>query len=218
MTEKGGSMPKKGVHCPRCDEGQLTAVRGPHALRFREKSYAVEDAEFLLCDTCGRKQFTSDQLRSNQRKAAALARKEMGLLTPDEIIELRQMLGKITQTQLEEMLGVGPKTVTRWEKGTVFQSRAQDLHMRIIGGLAKHVNLFGDLDNRSLVEMFKDIPKLMDDLLTRGSLQPRPCEPSVAGPWENPVIEPRPRRKIVARKHVQPSARRRDDDQRPLAA
>ena len=60
-----------------------------------------------------------------------MAREERGLLTPEEIRRLRTDLG-LRQQDLEGILGVGPKTVTRWEKGTVFQSAVADKFMRQI--------------------------------------------------------------------------------------
>jgi len=54
-----------------------------------------------------------------------------GLLTPDEIRDLRRSLG-VAQAALERLLGVGPKTVVRWEKGTVFQSATADRLMRLL--------------------------------------------------------------------------------------
>ena len=48
------------------------------------------------------------------------------------------MLG-LSQADLEKTLGIGPKTVVRWEKGTVRQSRAADLLLRILAAHPRHV-------------------------------------------------------------------------------
>jgi len=54
-----------------------------------------------------------------------------GLLSPQEIRAIRERLG-YTQAQLEQVLAVGPKTVVRWEKGTVRQSRLADRFLRTL--------------------------------------------------------------------------------------
>jgi len=38
----------------------------------------------------------------------------------------------MSQAAFEELLGVGPKTVIRWEKGTVFQGATADRLMRLL--------------------------------------------------------------------------------------
>ena len=70
-------------------------------------------------------------LHQAQRRAAEVYRDQNGFLQPDEISGLRRRWG-ITQVQLEDALGVGRKTVARWEAGRVLQSRALDNLLRAI--------------------------------------------------------------------------------------
>jgi HTH-type transcriptional regulator/antitoxin MqsA len=65
------------------------------------------------------------------RRASEAIRREEGLLMPDEIRGIRHHLG-LTQEAFEKLLGVGPKTVVRWEKGTVFQNRSTDSLLRVV--------------------------------------------------------------------------------------
>ena len=53
------------------------------------------------------------------------------LLTPDEIKALRHQIG-LTQTEFERLLGAGPKTVLRWERGSVIQNGATDALRRVL--------------------------------------------------------------------------------------
>jgi transcriptional regulator with XRE-family HTH domain len=53
------------------------------------------------------------------------------LLRPTEIKALRETL-ELSQAEFEKLLGVGMKTVVRWEKGTVFQNQATDALLRAI--------------------------------------------------------------------------------------
>ncbi len=52
-------------------------------------------------------------------------------MAPQEIRDVRKRLG-LTQHAFEKLLGVGPKTVVRWERGTVFQNRSTDSLLRVI--------------------------------------------------------------------------------------
>lgn len=72
-----------------------------------------------------------DDLDELQIRANELIRKEEGLLFPQQIEGIRNQLG-LTQPQFERLLGVGPKTVVRWEKGTVFQNSATDSLLRVL--------------------------------------------------------------------------------------
>lgn len=56
--------------------------------------------------------------------------KQLGLLMPREIREKRKALG-MSQLQLFEALGLGGNSLSRWEKGRVYQSRAMDTLLRL---------------------------------------------------------------------------------------
>ncbi len=60
-----------------------------------------------------------------------MSRVARGLLTPDEIREIRRSFA-MSQAAFEDLLGAGPKTVVRWEKGSVFQSATADRLMRLM--------------------------------------------------------------------------------------
>ena len=100
-------------------------------MTFRERAYTVPDAEVLRCDSCGEVFFAPGQSDSLQRAASDLARRAMGLVTGAEIAEFRGVLG-LTQAEFEAALGVPPKTVARWEIGSVLQSRAADRFLRVL--------------------------------------------------------------------------------------
>jgi putative zinc finger/helix-turn-helix YgiT family protein len=55
----------------------------------------------------------------------------LGLLTPTEIRAARERLG-LNQQQLQELLGLGGNTLSRWETGHVYQSRSLDALLRIV--------------------------------------------------------------------------------------
>lgn len=87
--------------------------------------------QFWRCSSCGEEHLSPEQMRAAQERAVRAIRAEEGLLQADEISTLRHALG-LTQAEFELLLGVGPKTVVRWERGTVFQSRAMDTLLRVL--------------------------------------------------------------------------------------
>lgn len=116
--------------CHAC-EGMADQVREVRPIRVGARSVRVAD-EFLRCQDCNEEFYLPGQMDATLRRASDAIRQEENLLLPDEIRRIREALG-LSQAEFETLLGVGPKTVVRWEKGTVFQNRATDSLLRLIG-------------------------------------------------------------------------------------
>jgi len=115
--------------CPICD-GSALAVSEERDVQIGKRTARVLD-EFFRCGVCGEEFYLPGQMTATQQRASARIREEEGLLAPSEIRALREDLG-LTQHAFEALLGVGPKTVVRWERGTVFQNRATDALLRVL--------------------------------------------------------------------------------------
>ncbi len=98
--------------------------------RYRGETVEVQ-SEFMRCKQCGEEFFAPAQIRSHARAVKNEIRKRRGLLPAQKIAEIRNSL-KLTQEELEEVLGTGPKVVVRWESGKVVQSRGQDNMLRLL--------------------------------------------------------------------------------------
>jgi len=131
----------ESFRCPACGTGTVREARVPYTVKFRGSEYEVEDAEVMLCSDCEEIYFAPGQSDALQRRAADKAREDMGLLTGHEIAAFRRTQG-LTQAELEGALGVPPKTVARWEIGTVLQSRCPDTFLRL---LMRHSELIDEL-------------------------------------------------------------------------
>lgn len=117
------------VRCPMC-EGTAAPVREEREIRLgRRRTRAVH--EFFRCQRCGEEFFLPGQMDAVLRRAADQIRHEEGLLGPDQIRAIRERY-RISQAEFERLLGTGPKTVTRWERGTVVQNRATDSLLRLV--------------------------------------------------------------------------------------
>jgi HTH-type transcriptional regulator/antitoxin MqsA len=104
-----------GYRCLCGSRGEL--VTAPREITIGHWSVNVDDT-FIRCPACGEEWYLPGQMDASQKKAAALIREKHHLMSPDRIRALRLRMG-LSQPALEQLLGVGPKTVTRWEKGTV---------------------------------------------------------------------------------------------------
>jgi HTH-type transcriptional regulator/antitoxin MqsA len=116
--------------CAGCG-GRVTSVTGPLSVELRGETVTVPDVEHERCAQCGEAFLSLTAADQLQREAVAHLREARGLLTPDQIRSLRRSLG-VSQAALERLLGVGSKTVVRWERGTVFQSATADRLMRLL--------------------------------------------------------------------------------------
>ncbi len=126
------------VVCSICGTGEPQAVRARRRVTADDGTTLEFDDEFTRCQKCGVEYYTRDQSLAASRARAAVLRADEGLLTPQDIRAIRERLG-YTQAQLEGVLHVGPKTVVRWEKGTVRQSRAVDQLLRVLATHPEHV-------------------------------------------------------------------------------
>lgn len=87
--------------------------------------------ELYRCGVCGEEEYSFEQAVAVERRAGELYREDNGFLQADEIVAMRRRWG-LSQAQMEDALGVGRKTVARWEAGRVLQGRALDNLLRAI--------------------------------------------------------------------------------------
>lgn len=100
----------------------------------RQKKREVEYEErFLLCRNCAEEENefeTGSMTNENMMAARNAYRTAHGLLTSDEIIEIRESYG-LSQVDLARLLGWGEATISRYESKAI-QDEAYDNMLRII--------------------------------------------------------------------------------------
>lgn len=126
--------------CPACG-GRVRESLAPLVASLRGQNVQVVGIPHGLCSGCGEAYLGIDEMEQLQKAAVDQERQAHGLLQPDEIRSLRAELGNISQARLERLLGVGAKTVVRWEKGTVFQSATADRLMRLLRAMPQLVDV-----------------------------------------------------------------------------
>lgn len=133
-------MTTVGPVCPVCGARAIEKTHDPVDVEASERTYYVTGFEYERCTACGESFFFAGQDVSLGMAASALARADLRLLSPEEIRELRHSLG-LTQADLEMLIGVGPKTVGRWERGLYSQNKTADTLLRL---LAAHPELIAE--------------------------------------------------------------------------
>ena len=121
--------------------GEAILVSDEREVRIGKRSAVVAD-QFFRCSVCGEELYEPGQMDAVMLRASTAIRADLGLLTPEEIRALRESL-ELSQVDFERLLGVGQKTVVRWEKGTVFQNQATDALLRAlrdVAGVAEHLS------------------------------------------------------------------------------
>jgi HTH-type transcriptional regulator / antitoxin MqsA len=129
-------------HCPTC-ERTIEAMAEEREVSVGNRTALVLD-QFFRCQECGESFYAPGQMDATMRRASDAIRAAEGLLLPSQIRGIREGLG-LTQQAFEKLLGVGPKTVARWEKGSVFQDRATDALLRVVGRFPEVTGFLAEL-------------------------------------------------------------------------
>ena len=122
-------MSRDEQECPLC-EGTLRKRNEMREIHIGNRMATVPHS-FHRCASCGEDLYTPAQMEAVQTLASDKLRDAEGLLRSSQIHSIRTRLG-VSQRHFEQLLGVGPKTVVRWERGTVFQNGATDSLLRLI--------------------------------------------------------------------------------------
>jgi putative zinc finger/helix-turn-helix YgiT family protein len=117
------------MNCVICGES-ATEVKEVKKARYRAETVEVPK-QFFRCGSCKEEFVTPGQMRLYVRALKNEVRKKHGLLPPEKIAAIRAKV-ELTQSELEDVLGTGPKMVVRWESGKVIQSRGHDNMLRLL--------------------------------------------------------------------------------------
>lgn len=118
-----------GIGSHRCGgEFELVSEAGTFAIYGSE--IPVEQL-FFRCNTCGDEQVTEELAAAVQSAAARAYRERFQFLTGAAIRAVRDRLG-LTQEQMENALGLGAKSLARWENERVLQNRSVDDLLRLV--------------------------------------------------------------------------------------
>ena len=124
-------IPNKGF-CGECDD-----FVSFHVEHFKNQVHKVKGVEITtdeyigICNKCGNHLWIKPVEDHNCKIIYDEYKKKVGLLTTDEIKEIRKKRG-MSQKDLAKFLSIGEKDITRYENGSI-QTKAVDLMIRMVG-------------------------------------------------------------------------------------
>jgi len=127
------------ITCASCDSDKVKKVRRNYKTSYNQVPISIDGVEMYECSSCGERFFTPEQARAVSIATKNQVRQAQGLLSGQAIVAIRHRLG-LSQTDLEELFGLGPKVVTRWETGRVVQSKTADVALRLLDMDPANVN------------------------------------------------------------------------------
>jgi putative zinc finger/helix-turn-helix YgiT family protein len=119
------------ILCAVCSSEKVKQVNRDFEAKYNQTPVVIENAAMYECESCGERFFTSEQSRTISREVKNRVRQQFGLLSPEQIINIRHKLG-LSQDALEQLFGLGAKVVTRWETGRVVQAKTADIALRLL--------------------------------------------------------------------------------------
>ena len=126
--------------CPDCRHEPLERRRTTHRWveGVDEKREYTAEIDVVACPSCGCE--VIDEYARRQKHEVWCG--ENGLLGPAQIRTLRKSLGLSTEL-FAKLLGVGPASISRWERGILVQNVANDRLMKLlrIGGNVRELAL-----------------------------------------------------------------------------
>ena len=135
---------KKELFCHSCnDYKEVDIITRNEVYMVKDEEIEVE-AKICICKSCGEELFDMELDEINIEKAFEKYRKKHGLLTPNEIRNIREMYG-ISQRAFARLLKWGEITVNRYEMGAI-QDKA---HNNILILLKNPANMLSILENNT---------------------------------------------------------------------
>lgn len=114
--------------CPIC-EGTAETRREFREITVQGRTVSAEH-EFIWCEECQEEFYTPEMMDAVLSRAADVIRRAERAIPAAQIFALRNRLG-YSQAEFETILGTGPKTVTRWERGLIVPGGAANTLLRI---------------------------------------------------------------------------------------
>lgn len=117
-------MKNYNLFCPQCKKLCNCDVRTIKETYPVKGDSITIDALVSFCSECDTEIWNEEHDENNLQTAYSAYRNAHGLLQPDEIRCIREKYG-VSQTLFARILGLGDKTITRYENGSI-QDKAQN--------------------------------------------------------------------------------------------
>lgn len=115
-------------YCPICEEEHEILLKKKILLSKFKECQIESEVLVYVCERCNEEFEDGELLDINLMSIRDAYRRKNNLLTKDEIVAIREKY-KITQEDLSKLLGLGEKTIARYETNTI-QDKPYDLLLR----------------------------------------------------------------------------------------
>lgn len=141
--------------CVNCGSSDVTEVVGERTINVGAYSVTIPAAHHMACARCGESYQTGVQAKALDAAVIDARRRHEGLLSGSEIRRIRLSVS-LSQADLEEALGIGPKTLVRWENSTSIQSKTVDDVLRLIELDPDNLRLLVRIRSAARAAVFED--------------------------------------------------------------
>lgn len=118
------------MNCSMCGSTNVMQYVETEKIAYK-KSFLQVPMHYSQCADCSHEFVPAEQIKINDKAVLAAKRTADGLLTPEEIYSIRQILG-LTQAQAAEVFGGGRNAFSKYERGEVAQSEPMDKLLRLV--------------------------------------------------------------------------------------
>lgn len=117
--------------CPVCGQAALKRAIYSDTFKHNERDVRVDGLESYECASCNSEPMFPQQIRRNERRIREARRLADGLLSGNEVREVRERLG-LSQQEAANIFGGGTNGFSKYERGETAQSVAMDRLLRLV--------------------------------------------------------------------------------------
>lgn len=117
--------------CPICEEGYLYEEEIKRNFQYKGKTFSIENCPALVCKACGESFLNEPKMKPIEKEIKKQHRIIDNLLSSEEVKNIRRHLG-LSKKDLSNLLGGGEKGFSRYENGSINQSKAMDNLLRLL--------------------------------------------------------------------------------------
>ena len=126
--------------CQVCGSNDVEIVSDVDIFEYKGQKIEVPDYTQVSCRNCGESVADPDAVKRSVPILRDAQRKIDGLLTGNEIKEIRKSFG-MTQEEFSEILGGGEKAFARYETGKVAQSKPMDNLIKVLRAIPEAIDV-----------------------------------------------------------------------------
>ncbi|NNG65783.1 type II toxin-antitoxin system MqsA family antitoxin [Caldanaerobacter subterraneus] len=114
--------------CPVCGKEQETEVIEKEEVSNIRGEEIKALAKIRVCSVCGEELFDEELEEENLQRVYDIYRKKHGILSPDEIRNIRESYG-LSQRAFAKLLGIGEASIARYETGALPEKSLSNMIM-----------------------------------------------------------------------------------------